>query len=196
MPPSNYIPLDGQRFGRLLVLHRAPSGPGWSTRWICRCDCGTIVNTQGRFLREKTAQSCGCLKNERTGLLNKTHGLSRRPEYFAYHTSRARCEHPNAEGYANYGGRGIRFLWNSFEEFFAEMGPRPSPKHTLERIDNDGPYSKENCRWATRQEQGNNKRNNRMVDYHGTSFTLAQLARHLGLTSGCLRYRILHNLAY
>lgn len=109
---------------------------------------------------------------------NKRHGLSRTPIHNCWQEIFQRCENPNDEGFKNYGGRGITICdrWRTFENFLEDMGHRPSPTHSLERLDNNGPYSKENCKWATRIEQNNNKRNN--IDMGGIS--LAEFCRRHG----------------
>ena len=195
MSPSNYIDLTGKRFGRLLVEGRAPNGPHWVVRWWVVCDCGTRKAVQSRLLRQGRTVSCECAKRERIARLKLSHGKSATPEYFVFNTMKDRCTNPRNNAYHNYGGRGIVVEWPSFEAFYADMGPRPSPKHTVERRDNDGPYSGANCYWATRAEQAANTRRNRRIEYHGTSFSIKQLAEHLGLSYSCLSTRILHGHA-
>lgn len=114
--------------------------------------------------------------------------VSDTPMYRRWVKIRSRCQNPNDEKYPNYGGRGITLdpCWAAFDDFYRDMGDPPSPEHTVGRIDNDGPYSRENCRWETRLQQQNNKRNNVRIG----DKTLAQHARSLGLTPEALRYRI------
>lgn len=91
------------------------------------------------------------------------HGAYRTPEYRVYAGAKSRCTDPNSKRWKDYGGRGIKFLFTSFEQFIAELGPRPSPEQSVDRIDNDGPYAPGNIRWATRSEQQNNRRDNRRL---------------------------------
>lgn len=122
---------------------------------------------------------------------NRKHGLSKSREYFVWRAMLSRCYNPNVVGYHNYGARGITVhpRWVKFENFFADMGPRPRGG-TIERIDNNGPYSLRNCRWATRQEQGQNKRNSRLLTHKGRSQTMAEWARELGINPAGLLYRL------
>jgi hypothetical protein len=127
---------------------------------------------------------------------NRTHGLSKSPEYKAWRSMRLRCCVPTTRRYtwSRYGGRGIKVCdrWlESFENFYADMGPRPTPSHSLDRIDNDGPYSPENCRWADLKQQSNNKRNNQKFSYKGIEKTIAQWARDFNLSDATLRARLL-----
>jgi hypothetical protein len=120
----------------------------------------------------------------------RTHGMSDLPEYAIYHGIRNRCENPkDVANYAKYGARGIQCLWRTFEEFYAAMGPRPSKHHSIDRLDNSGPYSTENCRWATPRQQGLNKRNNRYLTLHGVTKTLAEWCEQTGLSHFCILYR-------
>jgi hypothetical protein len=113
-------------------------------------------------------------------------------EYSIWYGIRGRCLHPHNPAYARYGGRGITLCpeWHDFDRFLADVGPRPSGKHSLDRIDTDGPYSRENCRWATATEQQNNKRTNRVLEFDGRRQTATQWARELGIPVTVLRVRL------
>jgi hypothetical protein len=172
------IDLAGERFERLLVLSQAPkkSPTHKNADWICQCDCGTIKTIRGNLLRTGATRSCGCLSRETASRLMTTHGLSKTPEFAVWHTMKARCYNPKNHGYKSHGARGItvceRWL-NSFVDFRADMGQRPSKKHSIDRIDNDGNYTPENCRWATASMQGRNTSRNNVIEIDGVSLCVA-----------------------
>jgi len=185
------VPLDltGMKFGRLTALTRIPK----IRRWVCKCDCGTVRDFNTSNLTSGISKSCGCLRDELAKERPKSHGLSHTPEYKVWEVMRGRCNWVNSKSYPDYGGRGISVCaeWNeSFEAFIRDMGRRPSSKHSIERIDNAKNYDKENCIWATRKQQANNKRNNARYEFNGKSMTLSELSELSSIPSGTLWYRL------
>ncbi len=140
--------------------------------------------------------SCGCFRREVSSRRMTTHGASpvdgKTAEYNLWCTMRQRCNDPAARSYPRYGGRGIQVCvrWNDFAAFLADMGPRPSPNHQIERVDNDGPYAPDNCRWATAREQANNRRTNHTLTYTGRTQTIAEWARETGLSQSSIEQRL------
>lgn len=158
-----FLDLVGQQFAALTVLRRGAT-KNKGVRWVCRCACGAEHEVDGRHLRGGKTTSCGCIRDRGNQTRFVTHGKAHTAEYRIWRNMRSRCENPNVAAYKNYGGRGITVCaaWVcSFENFYADMGPRPSPELTVERRDNDAGYSPENCYWATRKQQAANKRNTR-----------------------------------
>lgn len=176
----------GERFGRLVVIEfvgKKPP-PGSGAIWLCKCDCGNLVEATNSGLVAKNKTSCGCLYLE----THSTHGMTNSPEFISWSSMKARCNNENGAAWRNYGGRGISICqrWESFEAFYEDMGPRPSLKHTLDRIDNDGDYEPSNCKWSTPKEQHNNTRQNVQITYKGKTMTVIQWARKLKINPGTL----------
>jgi hypothetical protein len=149
--------LTGQEFCRLTAEWVA-GRVGRVIMWLCACSCGRLVVVRGNDLKNGAIRSCGCLKKDLLRSLKTTHGMSESSEYSSYNAARNRCTNVDSEAYSDYGGRGIKFLFDSFEEFYAVLGPKPTLQHSVDRIDVNGHYEKGNVRWATDSQQMKNRR--------------------------------------
>jgi hypothetical protein len=171
----------GAKFGRLYVLAVMPGTHSQSRLCICRCECGKETNVRAEHLLAGKTQSCGCLHDELSRLRARKHGLSKTPEYVAFYNARTRCTSINYSRWADYGGRGIKFLFHSFEEFLATLGPKPGPEYSVDRFpNNDGHYEPGNVRWATREEQMANQ-------HHGKrpTFPFGYRKKHQEMQRSC-----------
>lgn len=178
--------------GRLTVEAYYHSTAKGEALWKCRCSCGNVKIVRGSGLRMKTTTSCGCYQKEVAIAVNTSHGMRQNEEYQAWNHMRQRCSNPKDGRYSDYGGRGISVCpeWSSFEQFYADMGPRPSAKHSIDRIDNNGNYCKENCRWATKKEQNTNQRSNVWLTHNDKTLVLSEWAEKLGIPYKTLHRRI------
>lgn len=191
LPPS-FVDITGCRFGRLTVLAARDPGGRWGVA-LCRCDCGEIRSVERKSLRAGRAKSCGCSTREEMASRSTTHGWSRTPEYRAWIDLRRRCGTPTDPYFSHYGARGIRVCieWQeSFDAFLRDMGPRPGPRYSIDRVDNDGNYEPGNCRWATVPRQNRNKRCTRWITIAGDKRALADWAEIVGLKPTTILQRI------
>jgi hypothetical protein len=154
------IDMTGLTFGLLTVVGRAPT-KSTRTRWICQCECGGTTVAHGGSLRQGLSRSCGCARNENLRTVSITHGLTYTAEHRTWKSMKDRCCNPSNKNYPNWGGRGISICsrWmSSFAAFYQDVGPKPGPEYSIDRIDNDGNYEPGNVRWATPREQRLNQR--------------------------------------
>lgn len=181
-------PAIGSTHGRLTIVGYESNGK--HPRALVRCSCGTEKAVQIDNLAR--THSCGCIKREMLAA-KATHGLSQSSEYHAWAGMIDRCRRVGRHDFARYGGRGVRVCerWlESFPAFYADMGPRPSGKHSIDRINTDGDYEPSNCRWATAKEQRVNQRRQTLHTHHGVTGTLKDLALHFGMPYGAVSQRV------
>lgn len=195
------IDLTGQRFGRLTVVERAGQTAAGVVVWACVCDCGTICDVQGNSLRNGRTKSCGCLRFEKnlSRILNwnVAQGFDGHVYTRLYHVwagMRERCSNPNAPNYRLYGGRGIYVCkeWDESFELFESwaLAHGYAENLTIDRVDVNGGYCPENCRWVPMVVQQNNRRNNRKIEFRGETHTIAEWAKIKNMSRTLLRYRI------
>lgn len=182
--------LTGKRFGGLTALWRAPNRvePNWRevVVWLCLCDCGNSVAVRAAELKRGKQIGCGCQKGK-----GVKHGKSSTRIYRIWHSMRQRCENPNAANFARYGGQGVTVCdrWKDFSAFYADMGD-PEDWMTLERIDNAKGYEPGNVRWASHQEQAENRRTSRYLTHAGKTLTLSQWAKLAGMNKQTFSARL------
>lgn len=185
----NGAELVGRTFGRLTVLARAENNKHGNRRWLCQCACGKASTPISAQLLSGHTKSCGCAATD----AHTTHGRYRTPEYNIWAQMKHRCHNEDGATYGRYGGRGIYVCeaWReSFAVFLKGMGPRPSPEHTVERIDNDGPYSPENCKWGTWDEQYRNRRQTVWIEFRGERKCKKDWCQEFGLDEGTFGARL------
>lgn len=193
MKPENLL---HRTFNRLTAIGIAGRNKYGRVRWLWRCSCGRLKVITASEAKNGYVKSCGCFLRERIIATVTTHGASANnkvtPEYEAWSGLKDRCTNQRKPSYKNYGGRGITFCerWRSFENFFADMGPRPSPAYTLERVDNEKGYEPSNCKWATHLEQSRNRRGNVRLTFNGQTLCVADWAQRLGMSPYTLYSRL------
>ena len=173
----------GDKFGKLTVISKQDA-PHNSYRYACRCDCGNEREFPHNALARGNNKSCGCL--------SKSHGMTGTRIYETWKNMKRRCDEPSNKSYAIYGGRGITYddRWSLFEPFYEDMKDGYADDLTLDRIDPDLNYTKENCRWSDKEEQANNTRTNHLVTYKGETLTMSQMARKHGIKVDLLKGRL------
>ena len=185
------LSLKGQKFGRLIVVELGERTRSGRYKWLCKCECGNLKNIVGTDLKNGHSSSCGCLQSDVAKEYNTIHGNRYSAEYSSWADMKKRCTNPNSENYKNYGGRGIKVCdrWlHSFENFYADMGPKPGPEYSLDRYPNNetGNYGPTNCRWGTDEEQCKNRRSNRWIEFDGIKMVLSDWARFFEVSHSTL----------
>lgn len=188
---SKLIDLTGKRFNKLVVLERMPNGKKGRAYWKCQCDCGNTTIVSGGNLKNGGVKSCGCLRHQPSYIV---HNKSHTPLYGVWNNMKNRCTNIHDKSYKNYGGRGISICeeWKNSFQCFYDWSIKNGYKEglTIERIDNDGNYCPENCKWIIKGEQVNNRRNNQFYTYQGKTQTLGQWCKELNLDYGRIHGRI------
>ena len=191
--------LVGMKFGRLTVMDReSPKSKKAKGLWVCKCECGNVIKVNTSDLKSGNTTSCGCKRKETLRQLRTKHGESNTRLYNVWSDMKKRCYNTKNVDYKNYGGRGITVCdeWMDFQNFYEwaiangydETAPRG--QCTIDRINVDGNYEPENCRWVDRYIQMNNKRNNRILTYNGESHTLAEWCEIVNIPYNCLKSRL------
>lgn len=201
--PARPLDLRGQRYGRLVALNDTGKRSSRNAIWLFMCDCGNVVERKSGEVRRGACSSCGCLAREgasermeqirHLGTESSTkHGMTGSREWVSWDSMKQRCTNEAHKSYHNYGGRGIKVCqeWiDSFEAFLKDMGERPEGM-TLERVDTDGNYCPENCVWATRKQQANNRRSNHDLVHGGITKTVKQWSEEKGISDKAILYRL------
>lgn len=183
----------GDTFGRWTVIGPSNAQATSNDKYVrVVCSCGTEKDVLVGGLRSGRSNSCGCLNREAVHARSATHGLSQSPIYDVWNSMLGRCHRKGDSNFKNYGARGIKVCerWHTFENFLADMGDRPTEKHSIERSNNDGDYEPGNCRWATRKEQSRNTRRTRLFSFQGRSLTTAEWAAEVGIKEATLSSRL------
>ena len=184
----------GEKFGRLSVFKLdCIDKKYYHKHYLCKCECGNIRSVNIYKLNSGHTKSCGCITKDRLRNSPKSkHGMYNTTLYRVWIRMRSRCYNENDKAYQWYGGRGLKVSseWDDFRTFYKDMGDEPTKLHTLERIDNNIGYSKENCKWATMSEQGNNRRSNVNITYNGRTQTISTWAKDIGVSHSTMSKRI------
>ncbi len=193
--------LKGLKFARLTIIEQCGVNKWRNSLWNCKCECGNEITVSGGNLTKGNTKSCGCLQVEKRLTNRLTHGMTDTRFYNIFSLILSRCNNKKSHAFKNYGKRGIKCGWNSFEEFksdmyssYVEHVKKYGVKNTqIDRKDNNGSYTKINCRWATLLQQGRNKRNNVLIKFNGKSFCMSEWEQILGLRKGLVWQRLNQN---
>lgn len=179
--------LLGKKYGKLTVIYLTTSARG-RRAWGCHCSCGNRIVVETGRLNSGRVNSCGCRQLESA----TKHGLYKTPEYKVWANMKYRCDTETAHNWKDYGGRGITYdpRWKKFEAFLDDMGYKPTPEHTIERVDVNGNYTKDNCIWALNDIQQLNRRDTVKHEYNGQLLTAGQIAKLTGIKESTLKSRI------
>lgn len=187
---SRQVMRAGDRFGKLIAVAFHHSSANRSSYWLYSCDCGGEVIARNTHVRKGDVSSCGCIRRERF----MKHDMSQTSLFVAWVNMRNRCYKEDNDMFALYGGRGItvcaRWL-ESFQNFYDDMGDKPTDKHSLDRIDSNGNYEPNNCRWSTNHVQTRNRRSNRFYEFKGERLCLSDLAEKYGFKYACINKRLM-----
>lgn len=185
-------PRTGERYSEWVVLSETgKKNIANQPMFSCQCVCGNVRNVSSAALRFAKSKNCGCRRYAALKVNLSKHGRGT-PEYVAWSHIKQRCLNPDDHGYQDYGGRGISVCsrWMDFDNFYSDMGPRPSAKHSIDRVDNNRGYEPGNCRWTTSDIQARNTRRNRSLEFNGEKLTVADWTKRLGFGRGAIPGRI------
>ncbi len=189
---ANPIDMTGKRYAKVVGVRITGLCASRDKKWLFRCDCGGEFEANGYAVRSGKVKSCPACAAARSRMASVVHGKTNTKEFGVWTDIKTRCYNARAAAYDNYGGRGIKVCdrWlNSFEDFLADMGQRPSDKHSIERNDVNGDYTPENCRWATDEEQALNKTTTVWIEVDGVRKPLATWAKEKGVSIHAVRQR-------
>ena len=192
--PQRVVDMSGAKVGKLTVISRGKNTKQNKAQWLCRCDCGNMTVVSRRHLKDHSTLSCGCLRKEKAKITHTTHGMKRTRLYRIWSGVKDRCCNVNSKYWERYGGRGITICdeWlQSFESFYRwSMDNGYSDELTIDRIDNDKGYCRENCKWVTYKIQENNRSNNRILECHNEQHTISQWSDITGIKQTVISQRI------
>lgn len=190
---SSPVDIAGERFGKWVAISLHPVRKNKRTLWLCRCDCGTEKAVLTCHLVSGRSKACLSCKPKGEASPRFKHGSTKHPLYYSWRNMLDRCRNPNNEDWHLYGGKGVTVCaaWaKDFLKFVEDMGPKPTSPHSIDRIDSNGNYEPQNCRWATAKQQARNMSRNRHVEHRGDTVTLAEACERTGVNYGAARWRL------